>query len=416
MTPTKKSNSENKTTKPTGNAGRNTQKTTAKSPAKQRAKKSRATLFAGILVLVIGVSFLVAYFLLGEIGMSNFADAGPGIASVFSPGKGYPTTYNSADLLSAERIGNGLVLLERDKVTVLDPSAKRTLIEQHTFADPVLETVNGRSLLFDRGAGQFRIQSRTRVLHRGDTKLPILAATIGKNGSYAVATKAETATSEFSVYNSRKELVFQWQCAGERIAALALSDNGRLAAVAVIGTEQAELFSKVFVFRVDSAEPAASFLFPETVIARVCFGKSDTLLAFGDTLVSVMDIKAQSKRDTTFGADTLHRLSVHESGKAVIVLSVFGNTGRNRVLCLDAEGQSLFEFNVEDEVRRISCDKSFLCVLTSREHLRYNNKGDVVGKSDAQDGDFRVISAGRHCFTVSEREIRRELTAAEQKD
>lgn len=410
MTPTKNSKPEHNPPKANGTAGRNAQKSSSKSPVKQRVKKSRAALFITVLLLALVVSFLVAFLCLGEIGMSNFTDARSGLVSAFSPGKGYPVTINSADLLSADRIGNGLVLLEHDKVTVLDPSAKRTLVEQHTFADPVIETVNGRSLLFDRGAGQFRIQSRTRILHQGDAKLPILAATIGKNGSYAVATKAETATSEFSVYNSRKELVFQWQCAGERIAALALSNNGRLAAVVVIGTEQAELFSKIFVFRVDSAEPMASFAFPETVIARVCFGKSDTLLAFGDNLVSVMDIKAQSKRDTPFGADSLHRWSVHESGKAVVVLSVFGNTSRNRVLCLDAEGQSLFDINIDDEVRRVSCDKSYLCVLTAREVLRYNNKGELVGKSDAGDEDRRVVSAGRHCFIVRDREIHREST------
>jgi hypothetical protein len=208
MTPTKNSKPEHNSPRANGTAGRNAQKSSSKSPVKQRVKKSRAALFITVLLLALVVSFLVVFLCLGEIGMSNITDARSGLVSAFSPGKGYPVAINSADLLSADRIGNGLVLLEHDKVTVLDPSAKRTLVEQHTFADPVIETVNGRSLLFDRGAGQFRIQSRTRILHQGDAKLPILAATIGKTAAMPWRPKPKRLRVSFRFITAAKSWFF----------------------------------------------------------------------------------------------------------------------------------------------------------------------------------------------------------------
>ena len=53
----------------------------------------------------------------------------------------------------------------------------------------------------------------------------ILTGSLGKDGSVAIATRAEDAQSMLTVYNSKEKEIFVWKCAKENIISCDVSDN-----------------------------------------------------------------------------------------------------------------------------------------------------------------------------------------------
>ena len=99
-----------------------------------------------------------------------------------------------------------------------------------------MQSSSGRILVYDIGAKNFRIQSKTRVLFEKQTDHMILTASIGRDGSVAVATRADGAESMLTVYDKNHKETFKWACAKEHIVSCDVSDNGRMFVVAVLIT------------------------------------------------------------------------------------------------------------------------------------------------------------------------------------
>lgn len=384
---------------------------TAKPAAGNLKRRKKGKYAAPVKVIAFSLALLIIGFAaavkIENVKFSNVSDAFLSIAKIFSPGKGYPYEISGADKTAFNLIGSNMLITNQGSINVLNSTAKETFSSQNTFTNPAIEVCNGRAVVFDRESGAFKVISRTNVLFEKDIEQNILAAAIGKKGNYAIAAESKTATSELSVYNTKKEQIFAWLCEAERISAVALSNNGKSAAVSVVGSKDGELYSKLHIFDFDKKEPVVSFDYPETALIQVRFTDKHTAVAVGDSLMSVVSIETKKKQDVAYESNTLHRLFMHESGKTALVLATFGSTGKNELKVYGSNGALLFEKTIEQEITWVSCDKLHTSVLLGDEIQSFNNKGESAGTVKLDGDAEKIFLTGKTIYFVSEGKINR---------
>ena len=74
------------------------------------------------------------------------------------------------------------------------------------------------------------------------------------------------------------------------------------------------------------------------------------------------------------------------------VFSKYGSSSSKILTVYNKNGKELFSTEINSGVRYVSCDGSYISVLTDRQLISYNKKGNVVGKTS-------VSSDGISCFT-----------------
>lgn len=372
----------------------------ARTGSKKRGKRAAALIKLAIFLLFLLAVVFVAAGRLGTVAFSNAADGFRGFFAGLTPGPGYPAALKSGHIVSVDTIGSRNIVLDGDSVRVLNSSAKELLNSQHTYSDPVIDVCNGRAVVFDRSSGRYKVCSATRVLYESKVEQNILTAAIGKKGNVAIASKSAAAQSELRVFDRRNKPRFIWECESERIAAVALSANGKGAAVAVIGSKDAQLYSKLLVFDFKKNSPLAVFEYPGTALIQLEFGRDNKVLALGDNLFSVADTRQKTKKDTPFGGNVLLRAAFSEDGMAAVALSSYGSASQSNLKVFGSDGSLRFDDAVNSEIRWVSCDGRNVAVLTGSEVLCYNGNGERIGTVTDRRKSQRAMILGRKIYVL----------------
>lgn len=364
-----------------------------KKPNKKAVKNQEnfiKTAKAVCIILVVLILLFVAADRFGNITFSSVGDYFSGVISGAKSGDGYPYYFESSTAQNVEKINSDLIVLTDDSTFVLDATAKKLSELQHSYSVPLISSRNGRAVIFDVGGYSYRVQSKTKILYEGTSEHKIITAAIGKDGSVALATRGDSSMSELTVYNKNQKEVFKWECAKEAIVAVDISDNGKRAAVSVLGAENGELYSKVIIFDFRYSEQISEYSYGSQTVSDVEFISSNKVLATGEEVFSIID--KTSKQDEDLSLNKLSRVYTADNNMTVAVFSKYGSSSSKIIKVYSASGKLLFTADVNSNVRSVSCDGSYISVLTDRQLISFNKKGKTVGTHD-------VASDGISCFT-----------------
>lgn len=368
---------------------------------KNRTAQARtmSVLKAICMIAVLLILLVIAAYRFGNITFSSVGDYFSTLISDAKDGDGYPYYFENTSVESVQSIGSDLFVLGDDATFVLDGTARKLGYTQHTFSTPVAHSVGGRVLLLDVGENAFRVQSKTKVLYEETFRHKLLTGAIGKDGTVAIASRGESSQSMLTVYNKNRKEVFVWNCAAENIVAAAVSDNGKRAAVSVVGAANGELYSKVHIFDFAYAEPIASFEF-DTAVAGVCFLTGNRLLLYGKNVFTVVnDTEKESEEDLSL--NTLSNLYADDRHFTAAVLSKYGSSASKIIKAYDRKGNLLFETELSEGVKGISCDNTYVSVLTDSYLYTYNRKGEIVGKSAVEADCLKPITDGKYTYVYA---------------
>ncbi len=356
---------------------------------------NKIKLISVILVILILVSIAAAQ--ISGFTVSMATEGFRTMLAKIGSGNGFP--YSLAGISASELLGSGsdLILLDDAGVRVIDSTAKEISNLEHNFDHPVAESSGGRILLYDIGAKQFRIQSKTRVLFEKQTDYMILTAALGKDGSVAVATRADGAESMLTVFDKKHKDVFRWACAKEHIVSCDVSDDGKKFVAAVLGVDNGSVYSKVYVFEKDKTEPAASFEYKDSALAQVKFLSNDRFIVFGNNVCEIIDGKEVSKK-IDVSVNTPSRLFVSDNNTAVLVLSKYSSTTQKIVKVYNKSGKEVFSAEITGIVKSVSTDGKYTAVLTDSQVCIYNMKGEMTGKAELTSDPIGVAVYGKHTY------------------
>jgi len=378
-----------------------------KMPAKNKhaKKKNKNPIFSALLklgILVFGI-LLIAFLVMKAFGSVTYFNVTEGFGSFmeqFSPGDGFPYKVDSNSVKNVSMSGSKLILLTNDSSTVFNSTAKKVFTAQHTYTDPSLKVKNGRTIVFDRGSGRFRVQTASKILFEKIMKNDILTAALGKKGNCAVATKSSSVASTLTVFDRNQKEVFVWNCSEEYISDISLSDNGKSAAVVVVGSKNAEAYSRLIIFDFDSDKAVASFYFESTTFFNVIYHSNGRITAQGDNRRVTIEDRKKIAENLSLGTDSYTSFYEHESGKTVMVRSDFSRSS-NKLSVYDSKGSLMFEKDIDVSPVSIACDSQYTVVLYENELDFLGGSGEIIKKIEVSCSDARIVTYNGTAYVIS---------------
>ncbi len=377
---------------------KNERKASAKKRNRSRLLKFNSRIFKIIAVIVVLVVLIViAAAKVGNITIASVGDSVQASVSGLSSGDGYPYAIQNSDVSDMSITNSDIVLVYDDAVRIIDSTAKNISEISHSYSHPIVDCNSSRILLYDIGGKSFRLQSKTRVLYENTLDHMILTGAIGKDGSVAIASRTSGAESMLTVYDSRNREVFKWECSKEQIVACDVSDNGKTYACAVMSVDNGSIYSKLYLFKKNSSEAYASFEYTDSAIAKIDFLSNESLMVLGNDFCQV--IKGNElKEDINVSINTPSMLYISENNTAMLVLSKYSSTTEKIVEVYDKAGNKLYDFDVNGIIKAISTDGKFATVLTDKNVLIYNRKGELCADYDVSSDASDVIVSSRYTY------------------
>ncbi|MDR0315000.1 MAG: DUF5711 family protein, partial [Oscillospiraceae bacterium] len=333
---------------------------------KRMASLIRTVLFIFILLLML----FLATETFGVGTLSSISGSVRGFINNISPGDGYPYRISSSSVKSMDMISSNVILLTNNSTVLLDSTAKEIAKIQHTYASPSMTVKNGRAIVFDRGGTRYMIVSQNGLISEGETKNKILTCDAGKSGNIAIATLGDDAASVLTVYSGNlSKVIFQWVCYSESIVDVSLSDDGKSAAVVVVGANQGEVVSKVYVFFFDYMEALAVFEYQGTSMFDVNFIGKSTIVAMGDNVRSVIKNKTERQKDISYSTSTVMRYSKAENGYNAVLMSQYGSTNLNVLTVYNKNNNITFNQKLKNTIKNIYYNNKKIKILINNKIL-----------------------------------------------
>lgn len=326
-----------------------------------------------VILAVVAALFLSAR-LLGNVAVSNITDNIREVKTIFSRGEGYPYNLETFNYRKSFAIGNRPLVLYEDSSKVLSSSAGELFDMQLEYADSKVISRNSRALIYSNSANKITLQSKTEKLGDFTEEGTVVAAALAKNGSFATSYSNEDYQSILSVYNSRFKKIFQWNCSQERIADISLSGNGKNVAVAAVGTENAEIYTRILVFNIGSAEPKADIRYDGTLFLRVAYTSSNKIIAVGDNRTVVLNKKGEAVDELIYSEDSLCTVCIDDDGNTVVSFKEFGGS-KTGIVRFSSSGRKTCTFSVDGIPDCIVADGGRIAVATGTEITVYSSGG-----------------------------------------
>lgn len=341
---------------------------------KETLKKIFRIIRIPIVILVVIAALFLSARLLGNVAVSNITDGIREIKTVFARGEGYPYSLDTFNYRKSFAIGNRPLVLYEDSCRVLSSSAGEMFDTQLEYADSKVISRNSRALIYSNSANKITLLSKTEKLGDFTEEGTVVAAALAKNGNFATSYSNEDYQSILSVYNSRFKKIFQWNCSQERIADISLSGNGKNIAAVAVGTENAEIYTRLLVFNSGSAEPKADIRFDGTLFLRVAYTSSGKIIAVGGNRTVVLNKKGETVDELVYSEDSLCAACIDDDGNTVVSFKEFGGS-KTGIVRFSASGKKSCSFSVDGIPDCIVASGGRIAVATGSDITVYSSSG-----------------------------------------
>lgn len=377
--------------------------------SKQRNKKLAKKIIKLLRIPIVVIAVLSALFLsarlLGNVAMSNVTDTVREIKTTFSKGEGYPYSLDAFGFREATAIGGKPLVVFDDSTKVLSSSAHENFSMQLGSGDSKVVSENGRALIYSNSSNEVVLQSRTEKLGSIEESGTVITAQLSNNGCIATSYSSDEYQSVLSVYNRYFKKVFQWNCSQEYISSIGLSKNGKNLAVAAVGTENAEIYTRLLVFNIGSSQPVADLMYRGTLFLNVIYTDSDKIIAVGDNKTVVLDKKGDAVDELVYSEDSIISASFDDAGNTVICYEEFGGS-KTAVVRYSKKGEKTFSLTLDGAPECVAVNGGKTAASTGSEIVIYSSTGNESDRIETEhpvkdmfwcSGTLYTVESGHLC-------------------
>lgn len=347
-----------------------------------------AFVFVYILSLV-GLIPLDALFLKARVGLSGENDR-------------LPLSVNTESTLNMDVIGENLILLTTENVSVYSDSGRLIYSMPHVYAKPGISVNGDKAVVFDRGGKGYMLLTDKEFVYEAAVEHTIISAEYGENGTYALGTKAKDATSMLTVYNEHNEAVFQWNCAYEYIASIAISKNGKFVGCAVAGAANGELFTTVQYFGVDYKEPLNTQTISGAAPLDIDFTRTDTLTLITDKGVYSVQRKAEKYTEVvSYYSTEFNSCDTSSDGKYIVTLAKYGSENVFDISLYSPKGKVKTSISADFEIKTAYLSGKYIVALAENRVVVYNLNGRMVSDIEIKGEALELLPTDDFIFISS---------------
>lgn len=362
------------------------------------AKKIFKIMRIPVVILAVAAALFLSARLMGNVAVSNITDGIRQVKTVFAKGGGYPYSLDTFNFKKADAIGSGVITVNNDSTVVLNSSADELFNMQIKPGSRVI-TQNGRALIYGTASNEVILQSRTEKLGSITEESSVVVAALADNGSFATSHASEKHQSILRVYNSRFKNVFQWNCSQERVADIALSQNGRNLAVAAVGAENAEIYTRIIIFNIGDTEPKADVKFSGTMFFDVVYTASGKIIAAGDNKTVVLNKKGETVDETVYAEDSILAVCSDDSGNTVVCYEEFGGA-KTGIVRYSRSGKKTCSVVVDGIPDCVAAEGGRIAVASGNEIVVYSQNGKEVKRIETENAVESVFIASGTVYAV----------------
>ena len=355
--------------------------------SKQRNKKLLKKIFRiiriPIVILVVGCALFLSARLLGNVAMSNVTDTVREVKTWFHKGNGYPHELDSFEFRKVTDIGGKPLVIYDESTQVLSSSAGEIFSLKFDSADTKVISKNGRALVYSSSSDKVVLQSRTEELGKIDESHTVVAVGLSKNGCIATSHSSDEAQSVLTVYDRYFEKSFQWNCSQERISDIGLSKNGKNLVITAVGTENAEIYTRIIIFNINSSEPKADLRYRGTLFLEAVYTDSNRIVAVGDNRTVVLDKNGDTIEELVYSENSISAVCVDDSGNVVVCYEEFGGA-KTAIVRFAKSGKKTAHFTVDGTPDCVAISGGKIAVSSGADITVYTSSGKESKKIEAE--------------------------------
>lgn len=340
-------------------------------------KKKKAAFFSGIAVLTLVVLLIASYLVFTPDFKVLNGSVKAFFASMYSDS--YPVSVDSDSVHHFVPYKNGFIMLADTSYSFYNSSGNTADTLAYDYASPQVCTAGRNVLIYDRGDTKLRIKRGSRTDSELTVANKIITCDITKSGYYAVAALGDESASAVTVFSDRGERVFQWNCAEEYTSTIALSSNNKKIAVAVTGSKNAQLLSKLHVFDFKYNESYVSMDIND-VIVDLCYVSSDKIFIVGRDNIYLLNDKVLTTV-YSFTNDALEFFELSSDGLCILTRSG-ADSNENNVIRFDKNGTVKTRTKITGKARGFSATDYYASVLLSDSVVNVGYNGEISGTVD----------------------------------
>lgn len=334
------------------------------------------------------------------------------VSDVAGPGAGAKNGGASEDLFYAVSPDNvvsmekydkeGLVVLTDTTVKYFDVYGNQIAGNEHTYSNPVMKAAGKNILLFDRGSYSLRVEKNGSDFSEHTFDSVVTCGDVCKKGNYAYVLNADGGyQSHLYVYNYRREKLFEWGCSADYIVDVALSENGRNVCAAVLGADNAECFSEIILFGVNSDEAAYNVKLPGVAVYSVVFAAPKKVAAYTDHGVYLFDQDGDYQIIQDYTSTEMKFSSALTGELGATAINQFGDEKNVLITVFSKNYKVIYNREYEQSVKFIDASHEY-CAAVFSDHVEViNSENSLVGDFATEDLCFGCRVAGRNVYLLT---------------
>ena len=329
----------------------------------------------------------------------------------------FPILINSDSTVSMDVLGESIVVLSTENVAVYSPEGKMKYSQPHIFSKPGISVNDDKAVVFDRGGTGYMLINEKKIVYEGNDENIIISADYGENGTYALSTKTQGATSTLKVFNKSNKLVFQWNCAYENIVSISVSDNGKYVGVATFGSQNGDFITNVQYFGVDYSEPLNTQTITGAVPFELDFTAYNTLSLLTDVGVYTINRKDEKYTENlSYYSSEFNSCDISSNGRYLVCLAKYGSENVYEIHLFKPKGEVKTTIKADFSIKNVKISDKYIFALGDKTISVYNYNGnkvsDISYKGEANgilptDDFVFIVSLDKisRCFSYGDSEI-----------
>lgn len=297
---------------------------------------------------------------------------------------------------------NGVVMLTNSAVQYIDSSGREIDTNKHTFASPEMQ-VNGKTVfVYDKGGSGYRVEKNASVYSEQAASGAITCGAIGKKDNYAFSLdNHEGYQSHIFVYSFRGQKLFEWGSATDYCFRMALSDSGNKLAVAVIGVDNAEYYSKVMVFNFNSGQPAYTVDLAGKTVFDIDFITGRRIAVYTDNGVFLIENDGEYQCISEYTAAEIMQAFVSSNGLSCTAVAPYGNEQAPVITVFDQRHKLLYSHQYNELISGLVSGGSYVGVVMFDRVQILNSDDKVLGDILPGEGCERCVIVNHSLYILT---------------
>lgn len=362
-----------------------------------------------VMCVAVGLAIVIGFLVFVEQKGGGFRDSDGNFSLRGNQGFPYSIEATTANTyLKATQ--DSLVTLDTTLLEFINPAnGKSVKSVTHFFTNPVF-CVRGKYVLtFDQNRTKLRVDTASQVLFESERKSNIITATIGEDGTFAVATQPNSGKSNLVVYSKSLNELFTWNSTDGYIINMGISTDGNSIAVATVNSINAALKTTVHVFNVKNGKEIKSFHVQGDSVAAIEYVSRNDFYILTKSGCSYIANHDEQTELLKTGEQTMLQYAISPSGALSLLYTQYDNSTSTSLGLYTSNGKLNVTKEISEPVKSIYACGSTTSVLYGEKVAAYRRTGELQSMATASPNTKNFVQLGTKIYLLNTDKIDCEI-------